>query len=282
MVFPLNSELWLDARRAVWLPAEQTLAVSDLHFGLAWSERRRGTLLPVETPDDTAARLAELQRDYLPQTIVFLGDLVHATVAVADLARDLGDLLQRLAASSRLVLALGNHDGELAREQHRLNFPLEITDCATIGKHWGIHGDRSNVIPAAAPVLRPRPSSSSSSSGRFGREDEGRGRVRPEDTPRVDGADRPGEGTDAGLGWLLMGHEHPSVTLGDGVASAVKCPCFLVGQRRLILPAFSAWAGGCEIGRRPFLSDVAREHRWEQMVAVVGSKCLPLPFPRQL
>src|SRR4051812_22200741 len=55
-------------------------------------------------------------------------------------------------------------------------------------------------------------------------------------------------------GRIVMGHEHPAVCLGDGVASWSKCPCFLIGKKVILLPAFSTWAAGTIFPRYPFMS----------------------------
>ena len=57
--FELKPDLVLDARRAVWLAAERTLVVADLHFGYVWAQRQNGQLLPLSASDDTAERLLD-------------------------------------------------------------------------------------------------------------------------------------------------------------------------------------------------------------------------------
>ena len=48
---------------------------------------------------------------------------------------------------------------------------------------------------------------------------------------------------------IILGHEHPAITVSGGVASHVKCPCFVAGTGVLVLPAFSRWAAGSESGK---------------------------------
>ncbi len=74
---------------------------------------------------------------------------------------------------------------------------------------------------------------------------------------------------------VIMGHEHPSISLGDGIASA-KFPCFMVGKKVLILPAFSRWSAGTNIRAHSFMSPIARTHCFERAVAVCGAKLLPV------
>jgi putative SbcD/Mre11-related phosphoesterase len=47
-------------------------------------------------------------------------------------------------------------------------------------------------------------------------------------------------------GHLITGHEHPLFRWDD-----LAAPCFLVGQRRLVLPAFSADAAGVNVVNQP-------------------------------
>ena len=69
---------------------------------------------------------------------------------------------------------------------------------------------------------------------------------------------------------VIMGHEHPAISVGDGVATSVKCPCFLIGRNTIVLPAFSLWAaGGVEMPLR---------QRFDRAVAILGDKLLPIPL----
>ena len=67
---------------------------------------------------------------------------------------------------------------------------------------------------------------------------------------------------------VVMGHEHPAISVGDGVATSLKCPCFLISRRTIVLPAFSLWAAGG--------SEMALRERFDQAVAILGDKLLPI------
>ncbi len=88
------------------------------------------------------------------------------------------------------------------------------------------------------------------------------------DRPSADGA--PGEG-----GRVFMGHEHPAISIGDGVAG-VKCPCFLVADDLVVLPAFSTWAAGGDVRGGRFMSALAQGARFTQAVAIMGERLLPV------
>jgi metallophosphoesterase superfamily enzyme len=80
--------------------------------------------------------------------------------------------------------------------------------------------------------------------------------------------------TKAGRGWVVIGHEHPSVTLGDGVATWEKYPCFLVCEGLLVLPAFSQWAAGNS--RDEFMSPLLECTEIKSRVGIVGDRLLPI------
>ena len=77
---------------------------------------------------------------------------------------------------------------------------------------------------------------------------------------------------------LVMGHEHPAISIGDGVTTSQKCPCFLVSESVVVLPAFSHWAAGTNIRSYELMSEVARAANFTQAIAICGEKLLPIPL----
>ena len=67
-------------------------------------------------------------------------------------------------------------------------------------------------------------------------------------------------------GYALCGHIHPGVFL-RGIADAERLPCFVLGQKRAILPAFGSFTGLATVAAAP----------GERVVAVAGSRLFPLP-----
>jgi DNA ligase-associated metallophosphoesterase len=74
---------------------------------------------------------------------------------------------------------------------------------------------------------------------------------------------------------IIMGHEHPAISLGDGIKGA-RFPCFMVSERVVILPAFSLWAAGGDFRAHTFMSPIAREAHFQKAVAICGGKLLPV------
>jgi len=75
---------------------------------------------------------------------------------------------------------------------------------------------------------------------------------------------------------IVMGHEHPAISIGDGVTTSQKCPCFLVSDSVIILPAFSNWAAGTNIRAYEMMSETARAAHFTRAIAVCGDKLLPV------
>lgn len=254
----ITSGVWLDARRAVWLAPERTLVVADLHLGYAWVQRRRGVLLPLADGDETGARLRALQRDYRPETVVFLGDLVHGAPGSSPLEAELRTLLGELSRTSRLVLTLGNHDVAVPELVDRLALPLSCVPMWRAGPHRLAHGDEAGD-GELGPVIEA-----------------------PTTPMQAEAAGACLDEVPGGPGLFLVGHEHPMIAMEDRVATHVRCPCFLEADGALMLPAFSRWAAGVVVGREPFMSPVARAVRWRQAVVILGDRLLRLPWSDEL
>jgi len=100
----IRPEVWLDARRALWLAAPRILVVADLHWGYAASHRSRGHLLPPWGDAEIAGRLGDLVSDYRPGEMIWLGDSIHALAGRAAAE----DFVARAAVP--LTVVVGNHD----------------------------------------------------------------------------------------------------------------------------------------------------------------------------
>jgi putative SbcD/Mre11-related phosphoesterase len=232
----LEPGLWLDAARAVWLEGARVLAVADLHLGYAWAHRASGQLMPLSAEEDTAERLIKLIDRYRPEEVVILGDIVHRAIDAPALHTELRWLALTVGERARLRLIGGNHDRQLAALLAASGIALEVADMIAVGPHLLLHGDEPNEAVAEAHLR----------------------------THAAQG------------GRVIFGHEHPAFILSDGVASRIKCPCFLAGAEALILPAFSLWAAGTAFGGGALLSPYARRTCFDRAVAIVGEKLLPI------
>lgn len=69
----------------------------------------------------------------------------------------------------------------------------------------------------------------------------------------------------------VIGHHHPATLLQDGAGMSLKVPVLVASARRLVLPAFSPWAGGA-----PWTPDEGGETLW----AVTPQRIFALPQRR--
>lgn len=231
--FRLAPGIWLDARRALWLEEERTLAVADLHLGYAWAHRHSGQLLPLSAREDTVDRLEALVLRYAPRELVLLGDIVHRAIPVPSLLEELAAIVDRLGALVSLRLVAGNHDRQLAALLEKLPTPIALVQSWQAGPHLLVHGDDASNVALQL------------------------------------------EQTRAGGGRIIIGHEHPAFSLSDGVTTRLKCPCFLISSRLLVLPAFSRWAAGTVYQRGKSLSPYLHACSPESAAVIVGEKLLP-------
>jgi uncharacterized protein len=49
--------------------------------------------------------------------------------------------------------------------------------------------------------------------------------------------------------WTICGHLHPSTMVRDETGAGARYPCFLIGPKICVLPAFTTWAGGTRVSR---------------------------------
>jgi putative SbcD/Mre11-related phosphoesterase len=238
----LEPGLWLDARRALWIKGiagiehAGTLVVADLHLGYVWAHRFEGQLLPLSAREDSTERLLDLIASYRPAEVVLLGDVVHRVVPVPELRSEMRRLAIEVSARARLRIVLGNHDAQLSALLAEIGVEAETARQIQAGPHLLLHGDA------------------------------------PDDAERITAALRlaaPG-------GRVIIGHEHPALTVSDGVSTSVKCPCFLVSPDVLVLPAFSQWAAGTNAREGRFLSPFANRARFDRGIAILAGKLLPV------
>jgi uncharacterized protein len=79
----------------------------------------------------------------------------------------------------------------------------------------------------------------------------------------------------------IIGHEHPAISLGDGVATSRKFPCFLIAENVLTLPSFSSWSAHTPFAHYDFMSPIARAARFQTALAILGDRLLPVPLGKR-
>jgi len=71
-------------------------------------------------------------------------------------------------------------------------------------------------------------------------------------------------------GHALCGHLHPGVRIAGGAHESLRLPCFVLGRRRTLLPAFGRLTGLAMVAPNP----------GETIVAIAGFRLFALPNPR--
>lgn len=132
----------LDPRRAVFLEDHRLLLISDLHIGFAWTQRRRGQLLPLDATDDLPGRIASLCRDWNPSGLVVLGDFVHGAAPLDGIREEIEAVLSVLAVHCPVRIVLGNHDVRLPEQLALWQIPIPCVNQHEAGEFHLTHGDQ--------------------------------------------------------------------------------------------------------------------------------------------
>lgn len=131
----IQPDLWLDARRALWLERSRTLVVADLHWGYAASHQALSNLLPSWGDSTLAASLHALCADYAPAAMIWLGDSLHTLAGRATAEAFLRD------CPVPVTLLAGNHDSRWRSAPQRT---------LQLGNYFFHHGDATPAIPPGA------------------------------------------------------------------------------------------------------------------------------------
>ena len=70
--------LWLSPERCIYWEEQQSLIVSDLHFGKTGHFRKAGIAVPQSVYKEDMQRLADQLQYYKPQQLIIVGDLFHS------------------------------------------------------------------------------------------------------------------------------------------------------------------------------------------------------------
>jgi DNA ligase-associated metallophosphoesterase len=98
---------------AIYLPAEDTLLVADLHFEKGSSFARKGMLLPPYDTRETLAALNDAIGRFAPGTVIALGDSFHDIDGPERLGEEERETLARAQSGRQWIWVTGNHDRSL-------------------------------------------------------------------------------------------------------------------------------------------------------------------------
>jgi uncharacterized protein len=133
---------WAHASGALWLSDCRAALFADVHLGYGWALRRRGQLGPVQEGAIRRKLMATIE-DLRPETVVFVGDVVHAPRPAPQERIAVEATLAELANHAELVLIPGNHD----RGFHN-DYPGAKIRLAAEWRECGLHAVHGHVVPA--------------------------------------------------------------------------------------------------------------------------------------
>ena len=99
--------LWLSTERCIYWEEQQSLIVSDLHFGKTGHFRKSGIAVPQNVYKEDLQRLLNQLQFYKPQQLIVVGDLFHS---VANKELDFFMKWRNDFSQLHIQLVKGNHD----------------------------------------------------------------------------------------------------------------------------------------------------------------------------
>ncbi len=147
----LSDDIFLDSRRAVWLPAHRTLVISDLFLGLGAARRKRSDAIPSGQHHDLWERLLGLLSELDPSRVALLGDVKPAQGNLeGDEAEELAALLRKIAGGKREVVQVVGHP-ERSTGPVLEAAGIRPVEHFSIGAHTLMHRRRIFVYPRHDP-----------------------------------------------------------------------------------------------------------------------------------
>jgi DNA ligase-associated metallophosphoesterase len=210
-----GQQLWLSPDRCVYWEEEQSLILSDLHFGKTGHFRKAGIAVPQSVYREDLLRLLCQIQYFGPRRLLVVGDLFHSRenkelALFLKWRDDFPDLGIHLIQGNHDIL----HDSwyakaaiELSRETLRVgpfSFVHDIEDVGT-----GSAGSAEDVEAGVGEVGR------------------------------------------AGGAYYFSGHLHPGIRIRGMGKQSLQFPCFYFGSDYAVLPAFGRWTGTVSIDPAP-------------------------------
>lgn len=105
-----GQQVTLLAERAVWWEDIRTLFIADLHLGKAASLRYQSVGIPCGTTDTDLVRLSGLLESTSAETLVILGDMLHAKHGRSETVMSAFSRWRLAHPDLEMLLVRGNHD----------------------------------------------------------------------------------------------------------------------------------------------------------------------------
>lgn len=228
-----GQQLWLSPDRCVYWEEEQSLILSDLHFGKTGHFRKAGIAVPQSVYREDLLRLLCQIQYFRPRRLLVVGDLFHSRenkelTLFLKWRDDFPDL--------DIHLIRGNHD--ILHDSWYAKAAIELSrETLRVGPFSFVH-DIEDVQPGedAGPGGNAGLGGEAGPGGHAGPAE---GIVPTEDA-------RP-----AGGSYYFSGHLHPGIRLRGMGKQSLQFPCFYFGSDYAVLPAFGRWTGTVSIDPAP-------------------------------
>jgi DNA ligase-associated metallophosphoesterase len=102
-----GEEIFLLPEKALWWPAQQTLILSDVHWGKSGHFRKHGIAVPLGSQQQDEQKLSGLIHSLAPHRLIFAGDLFHSSHNKE--IDTFGDW-RKAHSNLHIDLVAGNHD----------------------------------------------------------------------------------------------------------------------------------------------------------------------------
>ena len=151
MQIKFSEDVILDSRRAILLPRQETLVVSDLFLGLGAARRKRPDPAPSSPHHEIWERLLGLLDDFRPRRVVLLGDIKPNQGHLEDEeGEELRTLFHKLKGQGREVVQVVGHP-ERAWGPSLEGTGIQPLDAYRVGAYTLIHRRRIFVYPRHDP-----------------------------------------------------------------------------------------------------------------------------------
>ena len=151
--------------KALYLPDEEALLVSDVHLGKAETFQSLGIPVSSQMNEENLERLRQLKKQTKPKKLFILGDLFHSKKSlVPDVLIAWDTFLKEIEAE--VCLIVGNHDRRLVSALPPLAMDCQI-DAVKLGSFLlshepeSNHGSALNICGHIHPVIGLRSSTDS-------------------------------------------------------------------------------------------------------------------------
>lgn len=115
--------MWLSADRCIYWEEQQSLIISDLHFGKTGHFRKSGIAVPQSIYKEDLQRLVNQVQFYKPQQLIIVGDLFHS---VANKELDFFKKWRNDFSNLHIQLVKGNHD--ILKKEWYAEANIAVTD----------------------------------------------------------------------------------------------------------------------------------------------------------